>query len=69
MASLFALGVMSLAWMAIVAGVIALEKTLPYRRIATYGVASLLLALGLLLLIAPDSLAGLTIPSDGGMMM
>jgi predicted metal-binding membrane protein len=69
MASLFALGVMSVAWMAFVAGLIAVEKLLPWRRVATYGVAALLLALGLLLLVAPDSLAGLTIPSDGGMMM
>ena len=69
MASLFALGVMSVAWMAFVAGLIAVEKLLPWRRVATYGVALLLLALGLLLLISPDSLAGLTIPSSGGMMM
>jgi predicted metal-binding membrane protein len=68
MASLFALGVMSIAWMALVAGLIAVEKLLPWRRVATYGVAALLLVLGLLLLISPDSLAGLTIPSSGGMM-
>ena len=68
MASLFALGVMSVPWMAFVAGLIAVEKLLPWRRVATYGVALLLLALGLLLLIAPDSLAGLTIPSAGMMM-
>jgi predicted metal-binding membrane protein len=35
MASLFALGVMSVPWMAVVAGLIAIEKTLPWRRIAT----------------------------------
>ena len=35
MASLFALGVMSIAWMAFVAGLIAVEKTLPWRRVAT----------------------------------
>jgi predicted metal-binding membrane protein len=69
MASLFALGVMSVAWMAFVAGLIAVEKLLPWRRVATYGVAAMLLVLGLLLLISPDSLAGLTIPSSGGMMM
>ena len=39
MAALFALGVMSLAWMAFVAALIALEKTLPWRRVATYGTA------------------------------
>jgi uncharacterized membrane protein len=32
MASLFALGVMSIAWMASVAALIAVEKTLPWRR-------------------------------------
>jgi predicted metal-binding membrane protein len=69
MASLFALGVMSIAWMAFVAGLIAVEKLLPWRRVATYGVAALLLTLGLVLLLAPDSLAGLTTPSSGGMMM
>jgi len=65
MASLFALGVMSLVWMAVVAGVIALEKTLPWRRVATYGTAAILLVLGVLLLVAPDAIPALTIP--GGM--
>jgi predicted metal-binding membrane protein len=62
MASLFALGVMSVAWMAFVAGLIALEKTLPWRRVATYGTAVLLLALGVLLFAAPDVIPGLTVP-------
>ena len=48
MASLFALGVMSLAWMAFVAALIAAEKLLPRRRVATYGTAAILLALGML---------------------
>jgi predicted metal-binding membrane protein len=68
MAALFALGVMSVAWMAFVAGLIAVEKLLPWRRAATYGVAGLLLALGVLILAAPDSIAGLTIPSTDMMM-
>jgi predicted metal-binding membrane protein len=67
MASLFALGVMSVAWMAFVAGLIALEKTLPWRRVATYGTAALLLALGLLLFVAPDAVPGLTVAGDGAM--
>ena len=68
MASLFALGVMSLAWMACVAALIALEKTLPWGRAVTYGTAALLLALGVLLLAAPDAIPGLTLPArDGGM--
>ncbi|HET8894543.1 MAG TPA: DUF2182 domain-containing protein [Gaiellaceae bacterium] len=45
MAALFALGVMSVAWMALVAALIAAEKLLPWRRTATYGVAGVLLAL------------------------
>src|SRR6187200_2463466 len=44
MASLFALGVMSVVWMAFVAGLIAVEKTVPWRRVATWGTAALLLA-------------------------
>jgi predicted metal-binding membrane protein len=67
MASLFALGVMSLVWMALVAGLIAFEKLIPSRRVATYGTAGVLLALGVLLLVAPDVIPGLTIP--GGMPM
>jgi predicted metal-binding membrane protein len=62
MASLFALGIMSAVWMAIVAGLIAIEKTLPWRRVATYGAAAVLLALGLFLFAIPDDLPGLTIP-------
>jgi predicted metal-binding membrane protein len=62
MASLFALGIMSIAWMAFIAALIAAEKILPWRRVATYGTAALLLVLGLLLLIAPDAVPGLTIP-------
>ena len=62
MASLFALGVMSIVWMAFVAGLIALEKTLPWRRVATYGTTAILFALGLLLLVAPELVPALTIP-------
>ena len=62
MASLFALGVMSLVWMAFIAGLIAVEKTIPWRRIATYGTAIVLLTLGVLLLAAPHAIPALTIP-------
>jgi len=67
MASLFALGLMSVAWMAFVAAIIATEKTLPWRPVATYGAASLLAVLGLLLLVAPDAIPGLTLPSRDAM--
>jgi len=62
MASLFALGVMSIAWMAVVAGLIAIEKTVPWRRVAVYGTASALLVLAVLLFAVPDAVPGLTIP-------
>ncbi len=67
MASLFALGVMSATWMAVVAGFIAVEKILPWRRTATYGTALALLALGLLLLVAPDAIPALTVPGNDPM--
>jgi predicted metal-binding membrane protein len=67
MASLFALGVMSIAWTALVAGLVALEKTLPWRRVATTTTTGLLSALGLLLLVAPDAIPWLTLPAAGAM--
>jgi predicted metal-binding membrane protein len=67
MASLFALGVMSIVWMAFVAGLIAVEKVVPWRRAATYGTAAVLLGLGVLVLVAPHAVPGLTIPGAGGM--
>ena len=50
MASLFALGVMSLSWMVIVAMLIAGEKLLPWKAFANRGIALLLLALGVAVL-------------------
>ena len=67
MASLFALGVMSITWMAAVAGLIAAEKTVPWRRVAVYGTTAILLALGVLLFTAPDAIPGLTIPGGNPM--
>jgi predicted metal-binding membrane protein len=67
MASLFALGVMSVMWMAVVAGLIAFEKTIPWRRVASYGTAGVLLALGVLVLTAPGAIPGLTTPRDAPM--
>jgi predicted metal-binding membrane protein len=67
MASFFALGVMSIVWMAVIAGLIAIEKTLPWRRAATYGTTAVLLALGILLLAAPQAVPGLTVPASGSM--
>ena len=70
MASLFALGVMSVSWMAFVAGIIAVEKMLPWRRrVVTYATSTVLLVMGILVLTAPDMLPALTIPSSGAMPM
>ena len=67
MASLFALGVMSIVWMAIVAGLIAFEKLIPSRRAATYGTTGVLLVLGVLLIAAPDTIPALTMPGSDSM--
>jgi predicted metal-binding membrane protein len=67
MAALFALGVMSIAWMGFVAALIAAEKTLPWGRPVTYGTAAILLLLGVLLVAAPGAIPGLTMPGDGSM--
>jgi predicted metal-binding membrane protein len=69
MASLFALGVMSLAWMALVAALVALQKTVPWGRAVTYATAAILLALGVALLVAPEAVPGLSIPADAMRMM
>ena len=66
MASLFALGVMSIAWMAFIAALIAAEKVLPWGRAVNYSTAALLLVLGILVVAAPGAVPGLTIPSHGG---
>jgi predicted metal-binding membrane protein len=65
MAALFALGVMSLGWMAFVAALIALEKTLPWGRAVTWGTAGVLALLALAVLAAPDSLPGFVVPGGG----
>jgi predicted metal-binding membrane protein len=62
MAALFALGVMSLTWMAVVAALIALEKTLPWRRAATWGTAAVLLALAIAIVAVPHEVPGLVVP-------
>lgn len=67
MASLFALGVMSIPWMVVIAGFIALEKLLPWRRTATTVVTVALLVLGLAVALVPDQVPGLMAPQDDGM--
>ena len=64
MAALFALGVMSVGWMVLVAAVIATEKLLPWKRVANRGIAVLLVVLGLAVAFVPERVPGLTLPSD-----
>jgi predicted metal-binding membrane protein len=68
---LFSLGVMSLMWMAIVAGVISAEKVLPFGRRLTRPLAVVFIALGIWVMAAPSTVPGLTQPAGGsrGMQM
>jgi predicted metal-binding membrane protein len=64
MAVLFAVGVMSISWMAFVAALIAGEKLLPSPVAAKRGVAVLLAALGIAVALVPEDVPGLTIPGS-----
>jgi hypothetical protein len=64
MAALFALGVMSIGWMAFVAALIATEKLLPWKAIANRGIAVLLVTLGLGVALVPGQVPGLTLPDS-----
>jgi predicted metal-binding membrane protein len=68
MVALFALGVMSLVWMAVVAALITVEKVLPWRRAAVWSTTALLLALAIGVFAAPDAIPGFVVPAGGGMM-
>jgi predicted metal-binding membrane protein len=67
MVALFALGVMSLVWMAVVAAVITVEKVLPWRRVAVWSTTALLLGLAVGVFAAPDAVPGFVPPSGGTM--
>jgi len=64
MAALFALGVMSIGWMAFIAALIAAEKLLPWPVATSRAIALLLLVLGLSVAITPSSVPGLTLPDS-----
>jgi predicted metal-binding membrane protein len=68
MAALFALGVMSVAWMVVIALLIAVEKLLPWRAAATAAVTLTLVALAIGVAASPSSVPALTVPDDGGSM-
>jgi predicted metal-binding membrane protein len=62
MAALFALGVMSLLWMGLIAVLVALEKVGPWGRAAKLATAGVLVALATAILLAPDELPGFVVP-------
>jgi len=62
MAALFALGVMSITWMVVIAAVIAIEKLWPSERVAERATIGLLLVLALGVAFFPAQLPGLTVP-------
>jgi predicted metal-binding membrane protein len=64
MGVLFALGVMSLVWMALVATLIAAERLTPLASPARVAAAGVLLALAVGVAVAPGSIPGLTVPGS-----
>jgi len=64
MAALFALGVMSIAWMLVIAALVAIEKLLPWRLLATGVTAAVLALLGLAIMLFPGQVPWLTIPAS-----
>jgi predicted metal-binding membrane protein len=62
---LFALGVMSLFWMALVAAAIFAEKVLPQGKRLSRGVAVALVVIGIGVAFAPGGVPGLTEPAGG----
>jgi len=66
MVVLFSLGVMSLFWMAAIAGVIFAEKVFPYGMRLTKVLAVAFVVLGIWIAASPDSVPGLTDPSSVG---
>jgi predicted metal-binding membrane protein len=66
MAALMALGVMSVTWMAVIAAGIAFERIWPSRAVARRGVAVALVALGIGVALAPQSVPGFSVPAGKG---
>jgi predicted metal-binding membrane protein len=59
---LFAVGVMSLFWMAVIAAIIFVEKVLPFGTRATWVAAAALASLGIWIMVDASSVPGLTEP-------
>jgi predicted metal-binding membrane protein len=66
MAALFALGVMSLTWMALIAGLVALEKIGPWGRMARWATAAVLGVLAVAIFSAAHQVPGFVVPGSHG---
>lgn len=66
MATLFALGTMSIGWMVVVAAIIASEKLLPWQPLPSRVTAALLLVLAAAVAVAPEAVPGLGMHDAGG---
>ena len=64
MAALFALGVMSITWMVVIAGLVALEKAGPWRSSARLVGATVLALLALGIFVAPAHVPGFVLPGS-----
>jgi predicted metal-binding membrane protein len=64
MAALFALGVMSLTWMGLIAVLVALEKVGPWGRAARLVTAGVLVVLAAAILAAPHEVPGFVVPGS-----
>jgi len=64
MAALFALGLMSVTWMVVVATAIAAEKLLPWPTTANRLIAAGLAALGIAVISSPGDVPGLVLPQS-----
>jgi predicted metal-binding membrane protein len=68
MAALFALGVMSLTWMGMIAALVAVEKLGPWGRAAKILTATLVVVLALAILTLPQQVPGFVVPGSSGAM-
>ena len=62
---LFVVGVMSITWMLVLAAVIFAEKVLPLGERVAQVIAVALIAAGIWVAVAPESVPGLTTPRSG----
>jgi predicted metal-binding membrane protein len=62
MAALFAVGVMNVTWMIVIAALVALEKLLPSQRVAIGAIVVFIAVLGFTVAFAPGQVPALTIP-------